>query len=76
MAMSLTKVGEMSVGDVSVYVDEKLPKPPEKEESLSFRENYARLFKYLRPILKASKPVSIGFRRSMKAVEVVAVLVA
>jgi menaquinone-dependent protoporphyrinogen IX oxidase len=58
--MSLTQAGEMSVGDVSVYVDEKLPKPPEKEGSLSFRENYARLSKYLRPILKASKPVSIG----------------
>jgi menaquinone-dependent protoporphyrinogen oxidase len=60
MAMSLTQVGEMSIRNVSVYVDEKLPKPPEKEGSLSFRENYARLFNYLRPILKASKPVSIG----------------
>jgi menaquinone-dependent protoporphyrinogen oxidase len=60
MAMSLTQTGEMSVVDVAVYVDEKLPKPPEKEGSLSFRENYARLSNYLRPILKASKPVSIG----------------
>jgi menaquinone-dependent protoporphyrinogen oxidase len=63
MAMSLTKTGETSVGGVPVYLDEKLPKPPEKEGSLNFRERYARLSNYLRPILKAThpvKPVSIG----------------
>ena len=63
MAMSLTKTGETSVEGVPVYLDEKLPKPPEKEGSLSFRERYARLSNYLRPILQATrpvKPVSIG----------------
>lgn len=62
-AMSLTQTGEMSVGGVPVCVDENLPKPPEKEGSLNFKERYARLSNYLRPILQAtrpSKPVSIG----------------
>jgi menaquinone-dependent protoporphyrinogen oxidase len=63
MAMSLTQTGETSVGGVPVYVDENLPKPPEIEERLNYRERYARLSNYLRPILKAIrpvKPVSIG----------------
>ena len=63
MAMSLTRTGETSVGGVPVTVDEKLPKLPEKEGSLSFRERYARLSNYLQPILSATrpvKPVSIG----------------
>ena len=63
MAMSLTQTGETSVGGVPVYVDEKLPKPPEKEGSLNFRERYARLSNYLHPILQATRPVepvSIG----------------
>ena len=63
MAMSLTQTNEASVDGVTVYVDENLPKPPLKPGSLSFRENYARLSKYLQPILRAirpAKPVSIG----------------
>lgn len=63
MAMSLTQTDEKSTGDVAVYVDEKLPKPAEKDGSLNFRERYARLSNYLRPILTATrpvKPVSIG----------------
>ena len=63
MAMSLTQTGETSAGDVPVTVDEKLPKPPKKAESLTFRERYARLPNYLKPILQATrpgKPVSIG----------------
>lgn len=63
MAMSLTQTGETSVAGVPVYVDEKLPKRPEKEGRLNFRERYARLVNYLRPILSATrpvKPVSIG----------------
>lgn len=62
-AMSLTRTGETSVGGVTVTVDEKLPKAPEKEGSLSFRERYARLSNYLQPILNATRPVkpaSIG----------------
>jgi menaquinone-dependent protoporphyrinogen IX oxidase len=63
MAMSLTQSGETSVSGVSVYVDERLPKPPETVGRLSFRERYARLANYVRPILMASgsvKPVSIA----------------
>ena len=62
-AISLTQTGETSVDGVPVYVDEKLPKLPENEDRLNFRERYARLSKYLRPILQATrpvKPVSIG----------------
>ena len=73
MAMSLTQTGETQTGGTQtggtpashpqVYVDEKLPKPPLKAGSLSFRERYARLSNYLKPILKAThpvKPASIG----------------
>jgi menaquinone-dependent protoporphyrinogen oxidase len=63
MALSLTQTGETSVSGVPVYLDENLPKPPVKEGSLSFRERYARISNYLRPVLKAvrpARPVSIG----------------
>ena len=63
MCMSLTETGETSVDGVPVNVDEALPKPPETPGRLRFRERYAQLANYLRPILKASgpaKPVSIG----------------
>jgi len=63
LAMSLTQTGETSVGGVTVYMDENLPKPPQKMGSLTFRERYARLSNYLQPILSATrpaKPVSIG----------------
>jgi menaquinone-dependent protoporphyrinogen oxidase len=63
LAMSLTQDGETGGGSLPVYVDEKLPKPPEKAGSLNFRERYARLSHYLDPILKATRPVkpaSIG----------------
>jgi menaquinone-dependent protoporphyrinogen oxidase len=62
-AMSLTQTGETSINGVPVYVDEKLPKAPLNEGKLNFRERYARLEGYLRPILAAArpaKPVSIG----------------
>jgi menaquinone-dependent protoporphyrinogen IX oxidase len=63
MAMSLTQTGEAGVGGMQVFMDEKLPKPPQKAGSLSFRERYAQLSNYLRPVLKAShphEPASIG----------------
>jgi menaquinone-dependent protoporphyrinogen oxidase len=62
-AMSLTQTGETSVEGVPVFVDEKLAKPPANAGQLSFRERYARLTPYLRPILKAihpAKPASMG----------------
>jgi menaquinone-dependent protoporphyrinogen oxidase len=55
-AMSLTQSGDTRVDGVPVYVDEKLPKPPEKEGHLNFRERYARLSNYIRPILRATQP--------------------
>ncbi len=63
MAMSLTQTGETSVDGVPVTVDEKLPKPPETAGHLKFKERYARLANYIRPILKATRPanpVSVG----------------
>jgi menaquinone-dependent protoporphyrinogen oxidase len=63
LAMSLTQTGETSVGGVPVTLDENLPKPPQKEGSLNFRERYARLSHYLQPIIQAArpgKPASIG----------------
>ncbi|MBI5566921.1 MAG: hypothetical protein HY870_18630 [Chloroflexi bacterium] len=62
-AMSLTQTGESTVDGVSVTIDEKLPKPPEVEGRLKFKERYARLSNYIRPILRATrpvKPVSVG----------------
>jgi menaquinone-dependent protoporphyrinogen oxidase len=61
MAMSLTQSGE-TAGD-GIYVDDKLPKAPRQPGRLAFRERYAQLSNYLRPILAAvgpAKPVSIG----------------
>jgi hypothetical protein len=63
MAMSLTQTDETSVDGVPVYVDEELAKPSQKEGHLNFRERYARLTPYLRPILRAmhpAKPASVG----------------
>ena len=63
MAMSLTHTGQASVDGVPVVVDDKLPKPPRQDGRLNFRERYARLSNYVRPILRAThpvKPVAIG----------------
>jgi menaquinone-dependent protoporphyrinogen IX oxidase len=62
--MSLTQTGETQVDGVPVMVDPTLPKPPKQPGRLSFKENYATVTNYLRPILKAApqvKPVSVGF---------------
>lgn len=56
LAMSLTQTGEASVENIPIIVDEKLPKPPIRSASLSFRERYARLSSYISPILKAARP--------------------
>lgn len=55
-AMSLTKTDELDLPGVTVFVDEDLPKPPELAGRLTFRERYATLKKYLRPILRATRP--------------------
>ena len=63
-AMSLTDTGQATVDGMPVFVDEKLPKPPAVAGRLSFRERYAQLSNYVRPILSAAqpaRPVSVGF---------------
>lgn len=63
-AMSLTRTGETSVDGVPIYVDANLAQPPKVEGRLSFRERYATVQGYLRPLLKAApsvKPISVGF---------------
>lgn len=63
LALSLTETGEANLDGVSLTVDKKLPKPPAQKERLNFRERYARLDNYLRPIIKAARPAqpaSIG----------------
>jgi menaquinone-dependent protoporphyrinogen oxidase len=64
MAMSLTRTGETSVNGVPVQVDENLPKPPAREGRLNFKERYARVSSYARPILRAvrpARPLNIAF---------------
>ena len=62
--MSLTRTGESSVDGVPVFVDEKLAAAPRTEGRLTFKERYARVTQYLRPVLKAAapvKPVGVAF---------------
>ncbi len=64
MARSLTQTGETQVDGVPLVIDPKLPKPPKRADRLSYRERYATVGNYLRPVLKAAprvKPVSAGF---------------
>lgn len=64
MAMSLTKTADSSVEGVPICVDENLPKPPAKEGGLTWRERYAQVSNYAKPIVGAihpAKPLSIGF---------------
>jgi menaquinone-dependent protoporphyrinogen oxidase len=58
VAMSLTQTGETSLNGVPVWVDEKLPKPPKQAGKLDFRERYATINNYLRPILRTVRPAS------------------
>jgi menaquinone-dependent protoporphyrinogen oxidase len=60
--MSLTETGETAFQGVPVTVDEALPKPPQNEAHLTFKERYSQVSNYLRPILQACpvKPVSVG----------------
>ena len=62
-ALSLTETDKMEIEGHKITVDPDLPKPPGEKGRLSFRERYARLDRYLAPILKIMrpvKPVSIG----------------
>jgi menaquinone-dependent protoporphyrinogen oxidase len=57
MAMSLTEADEAVAPGVAVIVDKNLPKPPASAGRLTFRERYARVSSYARPILRALQPV-------------------
>jgi menaquinone-dependent protoporphyrinogen oxidase len=62
--MNLTGTGETSINGVPVFVDEKLARPPVKEDHLSFKERYSTLSNYLSPIFKAApnvRPISVAF---------------
>jgi menaquinone-dependent protoporphyrinogen oxidase len=59
LAMSLTRTDETSVGGVPVFIDEQLPKAPATAGRLSWRERYAQLRHYVRPILVAARPAQI-----------------
>jgi hypothetical protein len=64
MARSLTQTNETQVAGVPLVVDPKLPQSPKRADRLSYRERYATVGNYLRPVLKAAphvKPVSVGF---------------
>lgn len=63
-AMSLTAEHKSSPDELPIYIDEKLPKAPEKPDRLSLRERYATVSNYARPMLrsaKPAKPASIAF---------------
>jgi menaquinone-dependent protoporphyrinogen oxidase len=63
MCMRLTQTGETSVPGLVVCLDGQLPTPPVTAGRLRFKERYARLANYVRPIVGASRPatpVSIG----------------
>jgi len=59
-AMSLTQTGETSIDGVPVWIDENLPKAPKQPGKLDFRERYATASNYLRPILRAARPATVG----------------
>lgn len=63
-AMRLTGSGDGNVHGVPVYLDPGLAKPPQNPKRLSFKERYASVENYLRPVLKAApgvKPLRVGF---------------
>lgn len=60
LAMSLTKSGETSINGVPVWIDENLPRLPENPGKLSFREHYASLSNYIKPMVKNVHPATIG----------------
>jgi menaquinone-dependent protoporphyrinogen IX oxidase len=62
-AMSLTKLAGTHLGDVPVYQDPRLAKPPQDERKLSFKERFTRVAAYLEPVLKQTRvvPVNVAF---------------
>ena len=62
-AMSLTYAGQKRIGDVPLYVDSGLGKPPHNPNRLSLKERYTNVTNYASQPLKAAlqvTPISIG----------------
>ncbi len=62
-AMSLTQTG-YNFGQLPIFVDPRLAKPPVDPNRMSFKERYATVNKYLLPVLKTAplvKPVNVAF---------------
>jgi menaquinone-dependent protoporphyrinogen IX oxidase len=55
--MNLTKTEETSLDGVPVYQDEQLAQAPRKPGRLNFKEGYAQVKNYLRPVLRAASPI-------------------
>jgi menaquinone-dependent protoporphyrinogen oxidase len=63
MALSLTQT-ESSISAPTLYLDPDLVKRPQNPDKLTFRENYATVDNYLKPVMRkapAVKPVRVGF---------------
>ncbi len=56
LAMSLTQPATTTIGGVPVTVDAALPVPAALAGRLTFKERYAQLANYVRPILRAARP--------------------
>jgi menaquinone-dependent protoporphyrinogen IX oxidase len=56
-AMSLTDTGQAAYDRVPVSVDPALAKPPARPDHLSYKENYATVNNYLRPVIQPASPV-------------------
>ena len=63
MAMSLTETPETALKAIPITVDPTLAKAPADVSKLSFRENYATISSYLKPVLTKApqvRPVSVA----------------
>jgi menaquinone-dependent protoporphyrinogen oxidase len=56
LAMSLTETGTTAIDGVPVFVDPNLPKTRQRPDRLTYRERYATVSNYLRPVLRAVQP--------------------
>lgn len=64
MAMSLTKMTDENRLPFPVFQDPRLAKPAKEPGKLSFKENYATVWNYLKPLRSRSagiEPVSVAF---------------
>lgn len=63
-AMSLTELSESRDDAMPIFLDPNLAAPPRNPQRLSYKERFATVSNYLKPVLKAAprvKPVSVAF---------------